>query len=84
MKQCFTLVLNFYKNIKILQNSSKAFISNIITLMQSEYYPYRKYIYNCDEVPEKSKFISDILYSLFHNARINSDKNRRRYKLFDS
>lgn len=48
---------SFYKKIRILQNSSKAFISNIIVLMQSEFFSERKEIYACDEVPEKSKFI---------------------------
>ena len=47
----------FYKKIKILQNSNKAFISNIIILMELEFYNEKKSIYNCDEVPEKIYFI---------------------------
>lgn len=50
-----SMYCSFYKRIRILQTSSKSFISNIIILMQIESFQKNRPVYNCDEVPEQSK-----------------------------
>lgn len=45
----------FYKKIKLFENVPKTFISHLLVYFDREFITHDKYIYKCNEIPEKSK-----------------------------